>query len=301
MGYSRRPGLAGPLILIGVGVLILLSNLGLLPYGLWSTLWRLWPLVLVLIGLDMLFGRRSALGSLLVFGLTAAIALGVVYWAWVNARNASAQIAEPQALVQSLREATAAEVQLDFGVGRLNVHALSGSAYLMEGTAINLPGQVTEVSYSVRDGVGRLEVDQSRSLFAPSLTLPDPNVGWDLGFNAAVPITLTVDTGAGRANIDLAGLDVRALRLDSGVGQTSVIFPGRGRLQAVIRAGVGEVTLTIPADLPARISLTTGLGSTRIDSRFGRQGNVYQTADFSTAGDYLEIELRAGVGSVIVK
>jgi len=37
-------------VLIGAGVLLLLSNLGYLPWQSWNVLWRLWPLLLIGVG-----------------------------------------------------------------------------------------------------------------------------------------------------------------------------------------------------------------------------------------------------------
>lgn len=53
-----------PILLMGGGVILLLVNLGVLSTNGWSQLWQLWPLLLVAIGVDILFGRKSVLGAL---------------------------------------------------------------------------------------------------------------------------------------------------------------------------------------------------------------------------------------------
>jgi hypothetical protein len=64
--YSRRGDLAGPVLLIGFGTLVLLMNLGRIPVSLWGALSQLWPLALVVLGLDLLIPRRSVLASIAV-------------------------------------------------------------------------------------------------------------------------------------------------------------------------------------------------------------------------------------------
>src|SRR5918912_1045919 len=54
----HRGGIAGPVVLIFIGTVFLLQNLGYLPPNAWVNLWRLWPLVLVLGGLELLFAGR---------------------------------------------------------------------------------------------------------------------------------------------------------------------------------------------------------------------------------------------------
>jgi hypothetical protein len=46
-------------ILIAVGIIWLLGNLGVLSAANILVLLRLWPLLLIVIGLDLLFGRQS--------------------------------------------------------------------------------------------------------------------------------------------------------------------------------------------------------------------------------------------------
>ena len=59
MPTRDRPGLFWPLVIIGAGALLLLDNLGWLPAGWWAALRQLWPVLIILLGLDMLLGRRT--------------------------------------------------------------------------------------------------------------------------------------------------------------------------------------------------------------------------------------------------
>src|SRR5438132_4034551 len=70
--YRRAP-ILWPFLLIAAGVIFLLNNLEVLPWSVWNQLWRLWPLILILIGLEILLGRRSpALSFLLILLILAA-------------------------------------------------------------------------------------------------------------------------------------------------------------------------------------------------------------------------------------
>jgi hypothetical protein len=69
MNPTRRGNLAGPVLLIGFGTLLLLINLGMVPMSIWGALARLWPLALILVGIDLLIPRRSILGSIAVGAL----------------------------------------------------------------------------------------------------------------------------------------------------------------------------------------------------------------------------------------
>jgi hypothetical protein len=75
--HRRYPSLVWPIVLITAGVMFLLSNLGVLEVDFWQ-LWRLWPVLLILGGLDIILGRRSFVGNLVVVTLTVAIMTGTV-------------------------------------------------------------------------------------------------------------------------------------------------------------------------------------------------------------------------------
>ena len=80
MTYSNRPYRRGsivwPVVLICLGGVFLLTNLGVISGDVWPRMLQLWPLLLVAIGIDLLLGRRSGifagLAVLLIFGMFAA-------------------------------------------------------------------------------------------------------------------------------------------------------------------------------------------------------------------------------------
>lgn len=71
--FRYRGSLVWPLILIGLGIIFLLNNLGLMTGDVWETALRLWPLLLVAIGLDGFLRRGGLVGSSLI------IAVGIVF------------------------------------------------------------------------------------------------------------------------------------------------------------------------------------------------------------------------------
>src|SRR5919197_5037441 len=72
----RRRSIVGPTLLIVLGGLLLLNNLGVLPWEVWGNLWRLWPLVLILVGLELLVGHRGT--PLWLFVIAAVVVVGAL-------------------------------------------------------------------------------------------------------------------------------------------------------------------------------------------------------------------------------
>jgi hypothetical protein len=300
MNDYRRPSLFWPLLIIGLGVLLLLQNLNLLPAGLWAALAQLWPVLLVLIGLDMLLGRRSRAGTAAVLLLGTLLVAGALAWAALRASQLPP--GGVQTIVQPGGDAAALSVDLDFRAGDLRVSALEASENVLEGEAHHGRGERARLGYAVRGGTGELTLRQeTNALLLPFLAGSGATARWEVGLAADLPLTLDISTGAGATTLDLTGLQLEALYLSTGVGQTRVLFPAAGRVIARVNTGVGATTFSVPADRPARITVRSGLASLSVPPRFARSGNVYTTAGFDAAADTLDLEVSAGIGQVVVE
>lgn len=80
---ERRPGYVGPLLLLAIGFTLLFNNLGLFPWEIWDRLFRYWPVILILSGIQI-FARQSR-SSLMYFAaviLSILLIIGTVYLAW---------------------------------------------------------------------------------------------------------------------------------------------------------------------------------------------------------------------------
>lgn len=63
----------GAIFLLIIGVILLFNNFGVLPWGIWETLWKFWPLILIFGGLEALFGKNWI--SRFVIGILALVTL----------------------------------------------------------------------------------------------------------------------------------------------------------------------------------------------------------------------------------
>jgi hypothetical protein len=67
--YPRHRSFAGPLILIAVGLVILLSNIGVVETSTWELISRYWPVILIILGLDNLVRGEGFAGPFLTIGI----------------------------------------------------------------------------------------------------------------------------------------------------------------------------------------------------------------------------------------
>jgi hypothetical protein len=81
----KRRGLFFPLLLLGAGVLLLMSNFGYLPGGFWGFVQTYWPALLILAGLDGLIKGEGITASVLIAGVGALLMAGNLGYASVSA------------------------------------------------------------------------------------------------------------------------------------------------------------------------------------------------------------------------
>jgi hypothetical protein len=263
---SWRPSVAGlwtftwPILWIVVGSVLLLSTTGRLGTGPGDLISQGWPWLLVALGVWFLIGSFAPGGS-----------------------GATERLAIP------LRGASDASVRIRFGAGTLTTRP-AASGDLVDG--------VFEGGVMHRElGPGRVELSQDTSYGLPWL---DRRSVWDLGLTGEVPLDLRLETGASRTLLDLREARLRRLDLQTGASETRVVLPGNaGTTEVRAEHGAASLTFEIPTGVAARIRTRMAIGSSHVDeARFPRVGDLYQSVDYGTAANRVDLDVQGGVGSL---
>ncbi|MGD1996682.1 MAG: DUF5668 domain-containing protein [Anaerolineae bacterium] len=293
-GKVRRGGLIGPAILIGLGVVLLLNNLGVVAWSVWEVILRLWPILLIALGLDILIGRRSLWGSLLALLLTMALLAGALWLLGPGMESGPVRQVE-----HALDGAAQAEVIIAPGAGTLHMEALSESDSLVEGTIHLGAGPDLEREFVVEDDTARLILRREGGFV--SIGGWGGRRSWDLGLTPEVPLDLEVNIGAGESHLDLTGLTVSRLDVSMGLGQTTVVLPSEGRFRAEIEGAIGEIVIVIPAGLEARVEIDTGLAGRRVPTSYRRQDNVYTSPEYGSTENRVDLKVSQAIGSITIR
>lgn len=298
---ARRGGFVLPLTLIALGTVFLLNTMGFVNWNVWNYIWRLWPVFIIAIGVDLLLGRRSPAGSI-VATLLVVLVLGGFAAAMIWSYGGwGAQTVASQQITQPLDGARDAEVHIQFGVGTLHIGALANSTDLLAG-AISLYGRERlERDFNVSNGTAYLRLNSNTDGVFPFWNTDGGTRTWDLGLNPNVPMDLQVDTGASEANLDLEQLNLSDLAVHGGVGQATIVLPERGQLTAEVDAGVGQVTIKVPEGVDARINVEQGLGNISVSGDFDRNGDTYESPGYDNATNRIDLDVNGGVGQVVVE
>ncbi len=297
----RRPSLIGPLILITIGILFLMANTGMLPFSFWEIGARFWPLILVLVGIDLIIGRHSLVGSMIVVVLYIVLVGGVLWLAMSGGGGLlPTAITVSQQSNQPLGDLKSATIELNIGTARTNVHALnSDTGDLLQGKFQHAQGTQVVRTYDVVGSEGRLSLREEGVNFIFGGTAIST---WDIGLYPQIPLALRMNGGIGSATLDLTDLQVTSLAIDSGVGSINATLPKSGVISVRLNGGVGSATLTIPQGMSARVRVSAGLGGINVDqARFPKFGDVYQSSDYASATNKVDIDIDGGLGSIHIR
>jgi hypothetical protein len=261
--HDRYRSLFWPTVLIGVGLIALLGNLGLLARANIFVLFRLWPLLLILVGLDLMFGRRSpAIGALI--GIAAvALVIGLMLVGPSLGLSGGWEI-KTSTLIEPIGEATSARVNLNLSTGSTLVTALSDSPNLFEAQLKHL-GKIKFDVRGEREKTLRLSQHDGVRFFWFDAFDDDDELHWDIGLNPRVPLELEVDGGSGASTLDLGALQLTRLQLDVGSGAVEAHLPAtERRYEAQVDGGSGSCRLDVAGGAGVDMEIDVGSGSVRV-------------------------------------
>lgn len=255
----RKNSLFWPIILIGAGLILLLRNLGVLESFNFNVLLRLWPLILVVIGLDLIFGRRYPWAGALIALLAVGGVIAFLYFAPNLGINPPAGV-KTEVLTTPVESTTRVQYNLDTSYEPVSIKALPASSDLFKATIVH-NGQLNfNVTGDTDKTVSLSETTDPENWF--SLDLGLSGLKWDIGLNPSVPAVLNLDGGSGSLDINLTGLKLESFDASLGSGASTITLPVSTAAYTVeIDSGSGAVNVKMPATTPLTLTLSSGSGA----------------------------------------
>jgi hypothetical protein len=290
----QREGIVGATLLVGAGVIFLLSNFGMLALDPWQVLIRLWPLLLIAVGFDVVIGRRNVWASLIGAMIVLTILAGAL---WLFGLHVPAGgLLQSEEISQPLEDVSAARLRLEAGPGDFLLKALSDTKSLIAGKVSMAPGRRFNQEYEQQGNTAFYQLRESGVM----IYLPRPRQTgwqWSLGVTPTIPLDLRTSLAVGNLSVDLSGLQISALDVNLGVGQANLILPQASDFDGKISAGIGNIVIVIPAGVGVQLDINAAL--VNVDLPAGQRGrNRYTSPDYDTADQKINLELNMAIGNL---
>ena len=285
------------IFLLFLGIVFLLQTLNILPWGLWGTLWRFWPVLIIVIGLGILLRHYNAwLVSLLVLAILSAC-LGVAIWQYSPALSSGIVTKSYSEPLGSLERA---QIEIDFSAGTITISSLPlGSPSLVEiDSEVRNSRETINVDFHQQDGEGKLYLSTVNQWFWGG-----DGIKWEVRFTKSIPLAINIKSAASNMELNLSELKVTKLRLDVDAGNYKVTTPSTaGTIDIEIEADVANIEVTVPDGVAAKIQMDTNLSVSDVDkNRFPQQGAYYVSDNFNTAQNRIYLIIDCDVGRVQVR
>lgn len=322
--HQGRPGnLFLALILILIGFVFLLNNFGVLPWGIWTTLWRFWPVFLIIAGLEIILGKSfvaSVIIASLGIGLIASFLVFSVasvntnFESWLNTNLPSWLNIDTLRFnqINSRTETFTVPGDAHPNANRLNatVKIGAGKFTLTDSDSDNFLD--LESRYALSDARPKISTKEEEGTLVMDIVIEDDlkSLFQDKRGEYAIalgktdlPTNLTVNLGAGSLSSNLTKLPLEEMKLVAGLGTAELTFSSESfpTKSIDIEVGAGTLKVKIPASAFVKINYAVGAGTFTINGDRLIGTGSHTTQNFRIFSDPIEMTVRLGAGTVDIE
>lgn len=310
-------------ILVLIGVAFLLNSMHVLHVH-WSNLIYLWPLFIIIAGINLLLGNSNTLWMLPVRIIAVAVCLGVLLFGnfnhrpfnWLhynfdhhydnNDNDNDDDDNNDEPATKGTNGIYTEPWQPATKVATLNIEGGGTHYTLTDTTAMLMTAHTNEYS-----GNYKLDDENADSVTSVNFKLQgnthhaffaDKSNTVNLKLNNKPLWDIKIKGGADELDFDLEKFKIRNLTLNGGA-TNYVIKMGMPvtETHVNIATGVSDITIKVPAAAACDVTTKSGLSSSNIDGLAKVGDNHYQSANFNNAANKLYINFNGGISDFKVQ
>lgn len=302
---KRDEGLVGGIILIAIGIIALLVTFFDVDI-VWSELAKFWPVFIIIFGVSLL-PLNKVLKSVSVIVIILISCL--IYCNEVNGNENTSDEMTSEVLLEEGIETqefsapfkdniTEASVEINYGAGVLYlnspvaelVKARNMSDKISQNFYLEYEGSHAEILFDVEDDNYQVNnVDEVKSN------------RFDISLNEAPIYDFELNLGACEMNFDFSEYKVSDIEINSGASNIDIKL---GELfdstRIVISTGVSKIRIGIPSNSGCRVECESVLSLKDFDGFVKKSSNVYETSNYSSAENNIEIEFEGAMSEIKV-
>jgi hypothetical protein len=284
-----------PAVLILAGVVALLVNIGALPVDRLILLVNLWPLILIVIGLEIIV-RRGFHGTSADVAAALVVILAVAGAAAYVAINPSPTATNKMDVSAPVGDLHHASLEVDVGSATIDISGGSDLGSLLYRAHVEYPGPKPDITFDRSTGV--LKISQNTNF---PFGFGNGRFGLSIQLNQSVSWTVDENTGASKDTINLPHLMVSGITVNTGASSEDMTLgPPTGIVRIEVNGGALTVHVHRPSGTEASVEVSGGADSLTADghSEHGIGDLKYESSGFNGASDGYRITVNGGACTV---
>ena len=300
------------IILIAIGCLILISNFGWIDFQ-WSTVWRLWPLILIFWGIAILpiknwIKYTALVGVILFTGIffnRLTEPRGCFFWHG-NHGNWNLEHRWDEGGTSRNIESQSLSVPLDTvsKKAELNLEAAAGD-FRIEGLTTDLltfhkTGDIGNYSLTSEDIKGTKEISIRLKETNESRKFSQNDV--EIRLNQLPLWDLDLDIGAAKINMNLKDYRIDSINIDAGASSIDLTLGNKNPVTRVnFNAGASSLNIRIPKEAACEVESESFLVSRDFEGFKKKPNGVYQSDNFTIGKNKIYINIETAVSSISIE
>lgn len=298
------------IVLLFIGAVLLLENFGIIDFY-WSSVWRFWPIFLIIAGINILFSKsKTQLAgvvsiAILVVTLVFLFFKGQSEPGRNHARNEDLgdNTTDTIRLPETVKEQSLSVPYHADSIAKktvLNISA-AGTSFELKGHTDSLIAVVSSHKGDSFLLVNKLSADSVTTLNLKPKGKGEWNPGGgdvDIFLHTKPNWEIYVKIGAGAFDFDLQDYKVRTFNFDGGAAALDLKI---GSLLPVtdvnVKTGMADVKINIPAGSGCQIRAKTGLSSKEFTGFTKLSDNIYETPNYKESKNKIFINFDGGLSS----
>ncbi len=289
------------LIVISIGLIFLLINYGVLSPTIWASIWKLWPLLLIVGGLSIISKSVNVVGQIIINVIVIITLIAALVWVIVpnkysyqGATNSFNKAISSQYIDETPSDQSKSlALTIKTGAAKLNIDG--NTDRLVEGT---IEGNYSaDVSRTSENGQENIELATSAHNIMIFNRIKND---WNLSLTKNLPTKLEMNTGAIDSNLDLSEVNLTSLVVKSGASSYDIRLGDKAdKTTGEISVGASSIKISVPKGSGIKLINNSGASSNNFSSQgLKKSDDQYVTDGYDQASKKIELTIKAGASSV---
>lgn len=299
-------------LFVTLGIAALLNNFFSLQAE-WWTIFKLWPLFLIILGIALVVQQKLLKGILL--GLTAAL-IALAIFAGIKS---AFHFADHEFVINwededydfdwdSISDSTVFIEQFDSTINsaKLNIDAGAGRFIIGDTTSSLFLGKVSgsHVYYKLDSKIHDNFADLHLRFKGKKIKFTDDEIenNIKIALNPNPAWEINGELGAASMDFDFSPYKVKDLNIDMGAAYLKLKLGDKyNDLNCMIDGGASRIEIHIPENSGCEIKSDAALSSLKMEGFKKNDDDVYRTENFESSTNKIYIDLETGLSSITVK